>query len=58
MAFKPVLIYTITMKEENKPNHAVHPTPTRVTPRALASLGAGIAPRAAVSHLGRSANKV
>jgi hypothetical protein len=35
-------------------NKALHPTATRVTPPAVASLLAGVAPRAAVGELGRS----
>jgi len=31
-------LHTERSKNKNKPNKAVHPTPTRVTPRALASL--------------------
>jgi hypothetical protein len=34
-------------------NKALHPTATRVTPPAVASLLAGVAPRAAVGELGR-----
>lgn len=34
-------------------NKALHPTATRVTPPAVASLLAGVAPRVAVGELGR-----